>query len=145
MKSVGRCQEQKRQGIKFRCPLKMSKKVAGKYNHVCPANHPSFHTGKCSGCTKYIDVTNDARARVPRDSKEYKETFKTRQVVEQYYSRLGDREAEQTTHYSFLAISNQMTIAHLTASLVAVAAAIILEQPDRMRCWRTFAQPAKVA
>ncbi len=38
-----------------------------------------------------------------------------------------------------------MTIAHLTASLVAVAAAIILKQPDKMRCWRTFAQPAKVA
>jgi hypothetical protein len=156
MKSVGRCQEQRRQRIKFRCPLKMSKKVAQKYNHVCPANHPSFHTGKCYGCTKYIDITNDARSMVPRDSKEYKEAFKTRQVVEQYYSRLGDREVEQTTHYGFRAIQNQMTIAHLTASLVAVAAAVILEQPDKMRCWRTllsarsrcwrtFAQPAKVA
>ena len=145
MKSAGRCQEQRRQRIKFRGPLKMSKKVAGKYNNVCPANHPSFDTGKCYGCTKYIDITNDARSMVPRDSKEYKETFKTRQVVEQYYSRLGDREAEQTTHYSFRAIQNQMTIAHLTASLVAVAAAVILQQPDKMRCWRTFAQPAKAA
>ena len=123
----------------------MSKKVTEKHNHACPANHPSFDTGKCYGCSKYIDVTNDARSMVPRDSKEYKEAFKGRQVVEQYFSRLGDREAEQTTHYSFRAISNQMTIAHLPASLVAVAAAIILEQPDRMRCWRTFAQPAKVA
>jgi len=29
--------------------------------------------------------------------------------IEQYFSRLGDREAEQTTHYGFTAISNQMT------------------------------------
>jgi hypothetical protein len=145
MKSAGYCREPKRQRIKFRCPLKMSKKVAGKYNNVCSANHPSFDTGKCYGCTKYIDITNDARARVPRDSKEYKETFKARQVVEQYYARLGDREVKQTSHYGFRAIQNQMTIAHLTASLVAVAAAIILEQPNKMRCWRTFAQPVKAA
>ena len=145
MKSVGRCLEPKRQRIKFRCPLKMSKKVAEKYNHACPANHPSFASGKCYGCTKYIDITKDARSMVPRDSKEYKETFKTRQVVEQYYARLGDREAEQTTHYGFRTIQNQMTIAHLTASLIAAAAAILLEQPDKMRCWRTFAQPTKAA
>jgi len=145
MKSAGHCPEQKRQRIKFRCPLKMSKKVAQKYNHACPANHPYFDTGKCYGCTKYIDITKDARSMVPRDSKEYKETFKTRQVVEQYYARLGDREAEQTTHYGFRAIQNQMTIAHLTASLIAVAAAILLEQPDKIRCWRTFAQPTRAA
>jgi len=145
MKSAGRCPERRRQRIKFRCPLKMSKKVAEKYNHACPANHPSFHTGKGYGCTKYLDITNDARSMVPRDSKEYKEAFKTRQVVEQYYARLGDREAEQTTHYGFRAIQNQMTIAHLTASLIAVAAAVILKQPDKIRCWRTFAQPTRAA
>jgi hypothetical protein len=52
---------------------------------------------------------------------------------------LGDREAEQTTHYSFKAIKNQMSIAHLCMSLVAVAAAILLAQPGKMRCYRTFA------
>jgi len=54
MKSAGRCKEQKRERIKFCCPLKMSKKVANKYNNTCPANHPRFNTGKCYGCTKYI-------------------------------------------------------------------------------------------
>ena len=49
------------------------------------------------------------------------------------------REVEQTTYYSFTAMSNQMTTAHLTASLVAVAAAILLKQPEKMRCYRTFA------
>ncbi len=73
----------------------------------------------------------------------YGETFKDRQVTEQYYSRLGDREVEQTTHYGFAAISNQMTIAHLSASLIAVAAAVILQQPDKIRCYRTFAHLLK--
>ena len=139
MKSAGRWTEGNRERIKFRCPLKMSKKIAAKFNNTCPANHPSFGTGKCYGCTKYLDVTDDARSRVPRDSKEFKEIFKHRQTVEQYFSRLGDREVEQTTHYSFTAISNQMTIAHLSASLIAVAAALILKQPDKIRCYRTFA------
>jgi hypothetical protein len=140
MKSVGRWTEGNRERIKFRCPLKAGKKVAAKYNNTCPANHPSFATGKCYGCTKYLDVTDDARSRVPRDSREFKETFRDRELVEQYFSRLGDREVEQTTHYALTAIRNQMTIAHLTASLIAVAAAVLLRQPDKMRCYRTFAR-----
>lgn len=139
MKSTGRWKEGKRERIKFRCPLKASKKVSAQYNHTCPAHHAAFDTGKCYGCTQYLDVTNDARAKVPRDSKEYKDTYKDRQAVEQYFARLGDREAEQTTHYSFKAIKNQMSIAHLCMSLVAAAAAILLEQPDKIRCYRTFA------
>lgn len=141
MKSAGKWTEANRDRIKFRCPIKASKKLAKKHGEICPANHPSFDTGKCYGCTKYLDVTDDARSRVPRDSREFKNTFRHRQTVEQYFSRLGDREAEQTTHYGFTAISNQMTIAHLTASLIAVAAGIELKQPDRIRCYRTFAQP----
>ncbi len=140
MKSAGRWTEGNRDRIKFRCPLKMSKKLAAKYNNACPAKLTSFDTGKCYGCTKYLDVTDDARSRVPRDSKEFKETFKDRQTVEQYFSRLGDREAEQTTHYSFTAISNQMTIAHLTLTAIAVAAGVLLKQPDKIRCYRTFAK-----
>jgi len=139
MKSVGRWTEGNRDRIKFRCPIKASKKFAKKHGEICPANHPSFDIGKGYGCTKYLDVTDDARSRIPRDSKEFKKTFKNRQIIEQYFSRLGDREAEQTTHYGFTAIANQMTIAHLAASLIAVAAALILKQPDKIRCYRTFA------
>jgi hypothetical protein len=144
MKSAGRWIESNRERIKFRCPLKTSKKLAAEYNHCCPAKDPSFDTGKCYGCTKYLDVTDDARSRVPRDSKEFKQTFKHRQIIEQYYSRLGDREVEQTTHYAFNAISNQMTIAHLAASLIAVAAAVVLKQPEKIRCYRTFAELPQV-
>jgi len=141
MTSAGTWTEGNRDRLKFRCPLKMSKELADKYNNTCPADHPSFTTGKCYGCTKYLDITDDPRSRVPRDSKEFKETYKDRQVVEQYFARLGDREAEQTTHYSLTTIKNQMTIAHLTASLIAVAAAIHLERPENIRCYRTFAEP----
>lgn len=140
MKSAGKWTEGNRERIKFRCPLKTSKKAAEKHENICPANHPSFDTGKCYGCTKYIDVTDDARSRVPRDSKEFKDTFKKRESVEQYFARMGDREAEQTTHYSLKTVRNQMTIAHLTASLIGVAAAILLKQPKKMRCHKTFAQ-----
>jgi hypothetical protein len=141
MTSAGTWTEGNRERLKFRCPLKMSKELDDKYNNTCPADHPSFDTGKCYGCTKYLDVTDDARSRVPRDSKVFKEKYKGRQVVEQYFARLGDREAEQTTHYGLTAIKNQMTIAHLTASLIAVAAAIHLEKPEKIRCYQTFAEP----
>jgi len=144
MKSAGAWTEGHRDRIKFRCPLKMSKDISGQSDHTCPANHPSFNTGKCYGCTKYLDVTDDARSKVPRDSTEFQETFKHRQTVEQYFSRLGDREAEQTTHYGYTAISNQMTIAHLTASLIAVAAGIHLKQPDKIRCYQTFADGVRL-
>lgn len=144
MKSVGRWTEGNRERIKFRCHIKASKKFASKFGSTCPVNHPSFDSGKRYGCTKYLDVTDDARARVPRDTEEFRQIFKDRQVVEQYYSRLGDREVEQTTHYGFNAISNQMTIAHLSASLIAVAAAILLKQPEKIRCYRTFAHLPKI-
>jgi hypothetical protein len=98
MKSAGQWIDGNRQRLKFRCPLKTSKKIAAQYDHVplgtpsgaCPAKHPLFDTARRYGCTKYLDVTNDARAQVPRDSKNFKETFKDRELIEQYFSRLGD-------------------------------------------------------
>lgn len=86
-----------------------------------------------------MDITNDARANVPRDSSLFKQTYKLRTEVERYFSRLGDREVEQTTHYKMKSIKNQMTIAHIYLSLVAFSAAILLKQPNKIRCFRTFA------
>lgn len=147
MKSHGTWTENLRTRIKFRCPIKVSKKVAKAYPHGCPINHPRFSEDKAYGCTKYIDITDDARSRVPRDSNLFKETFSTRTEVERYFARLGDREVEQTTHYQMKSIKNQMTIAHLSMSLVAHAAAILLKQPEKIRCYRTFAhrQPLRRA
>ncbi len=67
-----------------------------------------------------------------------KKTVEKRIVVEQYFSRLGDREVEQTTHYKLRSVKNQMTIAHLSQSLVALAA-VNLNRFDKIRCFRTFA------
>ena len=57
--------------------------------------------------------------------------MKGRQVVEQYFARLGDREVEQTTHYALNSVRNQMTLAHIAHSLVAVAAALLLDAPEK--------------
>lgn len=140
MKFNGKFKEGNRERMKFRCPLKTDKKCTQNYPGGCPVNHPRFFEGKQYGCTKYLDVTNDARAQVPRESSFFKETYKLRTEVERYFSRLENREIEQTTHYKNISIKNQMTIAHLSLSLVAYAAAILMKNPDKIRCFRTFAK-----
>ena len=137
----GMWQEDLRTRKKFRCPIKASVKFSKNYPMGCPIDHTDFNN---YGCSKYLDVTDDARSRVPRDSLSYKKTFKLRTEVERYFARLGDRELEQTTHYKMRAIKNQMTIAHLSLSLIAHAAAILMDQPDKIRCYRTFAREPAV-
>jgi hypothetical protein len=144
MKPNGTWTEALRTRAKFRCALKVSAACAQHYHQGCPVEHPLFFQGKAYGCTKYLDITDDARARVPRDSTLFKNTFNLRTEVERYFARLGDREAEQTTHYKMKSIKNQMTIAHLSLSLIAYAAALLLKQPDKIRSYRTFAHQAKL-
>lgn len=139
MKSNGIWTEGLRRRIKFRCPIKTDRQFAKRHPQGCPAGHPRFSTHKAYGCTKHIDITNDPRSEVQRDSSFFKNTFKLRHVVEQYFARLGDREVEQTTHYKLRSVQNQMTIAHLSMSLVASAAALLLKRPEKIRCYRTFA------
>ena len=134
----GLCRDRKNFKLKFRCPLKTHRAIAAKFPGGCPINHFRFSNGAAYGCTKYIDVTNDARSRMHRNSTLFKKTVKKRIVVEQYFSRLGDREVEQTTHYKLRSVKNQMTIAHLSQSLVALAA-VNLNRFDKIRCFRTFA------
>jgi len=131
--------EGKRDRVKFRCPIKTKGKHTFETPETCPVNHHRFTEGAAYGCTKYLDVTDDARSRVPRKSTLFKETYKKRIVVEQYFSRLGEREVEQTTHYKLRSVKNQMTIAHLSQSLIALAA-VQLQRPEKIRCYRTFAQ-----
>jgi len=49
-------------------------------------------------------------------------------------------DAEAAISLLSVAIENQMTIAHLAATGVAVAAGVLLKQPDKIRCYRTFAK-----
>jgi hypothetical protein len=116
-------------------------KFAKNFPLGCPVNHTCFNK---YGCTKYLDVTDDARSRVPRETLFYKQTYNLRTEIERYFARLGDRELEQTTHYKMRSIKNQMTIAHLSLSLVAHAAAILMKQPNKIRCYRTFSREPAV-
>jgi hypothetical protein len=144
MRSAGSWTEGLRKRLKFRCPLKINRDLAQKYPAGCPVNHTIFSQGKAYGCTKYLDVTDDARAQVPRDTQWFKDTYRKRIVVEQYFARLGDREVEQTTHYKLRSVQNQMTIAHLSMSLIAKAAAVLMQRPDKIRCFRTFAKEYRI-
>jgi hypothetical protein len=136
MKPAGVWSEGLRKRSKFRCPLKSSPS-SNPYPELCPVDNPRF--ANVYGCTTNLDITEDARSQVPRGTDLFKKIYRQRQTVEQYFSRLGDREVEQTTHYRLRTVQNQMTIAHLCMSLVAVAAGILLKQPEKIRCYRTFA------
>ncbi|MFV2038528.1 MAG: transposase, partial [Paracoccaceae bacterium] len=140
MRSAGSWTEGLRTRLKFRCPLKADRAFAKKYPVGCPVKHQRFFKDSAYGCTKYLDVTDDARAQVPRDTKWFKTTYRKRIVVEQYFARLGNREVEQTSHYKLRSVQNQMTIAHLSMSLIAKAAAVLMQQPEKIRCYRTFAK-----
>jgi len=122
---------------KYKCPLKNSQAI-NQYPDGCPVCNPKFDG---YGCTKYKSEPNTARASVPRESAEFQQEYAHRIKVEQYFARMGHQEAYQTTHYSLNAVKNQMTIAHLTMNLVALAA-ISIEKKEKMRCYRTFASVA---
>jgi hypothetical protein len=140
MRSAESWTEGLRTRLKFRCPFKANRAFAKKNPAGCPVENPNFSQGKAYGCTKYLDVTDDARAQVPRDTQWFKTTYRKRIIIEQYFARLGDREVEQTTHYKLRSVQNQMTIAHLSMSLIAKAAAVLMQQPEKIRCYRTFAK-----
>lgn len=140
MASYGQWKDTRRNALKhkFICPLKASKTLAKQYPSGCPANNPKF-TGY--GCTKYVQKSYSARASVRRDTESYQKIYSQRIAIEQYFSRLGTLEADQTEHYRLKTIRNQMTIAHLSQSLVALAA-VSLNKPENIRCYRTFARIA---
>lgn len=140
MKYQGICTDEKRIRVKYRCPIKSaSKKELKDLPKECPVQHSSLYAGRGYGCTAYIDLNGDARSQVQRNSKQFQDTFDLRTEVERYFSRLGPREVEETKLFNYRSIRNQMTISHLTLNLVAVAAAIILARPDKIRCYKTFA------
>lgn len=136
MKPAGLWTEGLRKRSKFRCPIKYAPST-NLSPVLCPVGNPRFDNRY--GCTTNLDITEDARSQVPRGTDSFKQISRQRQIVEQYFSRLGDREVEQTTHYRLRSVQNQITIAHLSMSLVAAAAGILLKQPQKIRCFRTFA------
>jgi hypothetical protein len=130
----GRCDEVHRKRLKYRCPIKVDTEVAERCGHRCPIDGPRFDD---YGCTRYVDVTHDARAQIDRQGETFKRLYALRQTVEQYFARFGPRPVEQTTHYSRRSVKNQVTIGHLSLALVA-AAAVAMERTDKLRSYRTL-------
>ncbi len=140
MKYAGFCVDDKRSRFKYRCPITAGRrKERENLPTACPIKHFRYETGNQYGCTAYVDLDGDARMSVPRASKAYVDTYALRTEVERYFSRLGPREVEEMSAYKYASVRNQMSIAHLTLNLVAVAAALVLDAPDKIRCWKTFA------
>ena len=140
MASDGQWKDTQRKALKhkFICPLKTSKTLAKRYPGGCPANNPKFNG---YGCTKYIQESYSARASIRRDTESYRKIYAQRIAIEQYFSRIGTLEADQTTHYRLKTIRNQIIIAHISQSLVALAA-VSMNMPENIRCYRTFARIA---
>lgn len=140
MSSDGQYTDARRQAIKhkFRCPLKTSHARANQFPQGCPVGCEKY-TGY--GCTKYIQESYSPRASVHRDTERFQKILDQRIAVEQYFSRMGVQEAYQTTHYSRQVVENQMFLAHISLSLVALTA-VSMEHPEKMRCYRTFAHVA---
>jgi hypothetical protein len=86
----------------------------------------------------YLGIINDARALVLRNTKRFETKYQLRMEVERYFARLGDCDAEQTTHYKRKSIQSLLAIAHLSMSLIVNAAARFVEQLDKIRFYRMF-------
>jgi hypothetical protein len=140
MSSDGTWTDTERQAVKhkFRCPLKTSKSVAKQHPNGCPVGCEKYNG---YGCTKYIQESYSPRASVNRNSQCFQNTLDQRIAVEQYFARMGLQEAYQTTHYSLHVVVNQMFMAHISLSLVALTS-VSFGKPDKMRCYRTFNQVA---
>jgi hypothetical protein len=136
MVSDGRWVDPRRHTIKhkFICPLKVSASRSKLYPAVCPAGCPKFAG---YGCTKYQQQSYSARNSVPRGTERFQYVYSHRIIVEQYFARLGTLEAYQTSHYRLNAIRNQVTIAHLTHSIIALAA-LHMGHKESFRCYRSL-------
>ena len=134
----GIVQEPHRTRLKERCPIKMRKHITIMFNNKCPINHPKFNTGKCYGCTAYIDITNDARASVQRDTVRFNRLYKQRHVVEIYNSHLQALKAEEARNFKLRSVQNRISLFHLSLSLIALSAAK-LGVFDKINSFLTFA------
>jgi transposase len=138
MSYCGLCKEANRTRKKYRCLIKVDKQARKIFGDKCPIDCEKFDG---YGCTRYIDVTNDARAMIDRTSAFFVNLYSLRIGAEQYFSRLSVNEFERTNLFNFKAIRNQMKIRHLALALVA-AAAYDIGRADKIRAYKTFVESA---
>jgi hypothetical protein len=125
---------QKRWRHKWVCPLHHSKKYTKQFI-VCPVFHPKFFSQK--GCYAYIRTDNDIRTIIDYGSNSFKADAKLRSGSERVFSRLLNVCMQNPPVISFNAVSNYVTIAHITVLLVALTAANN-DMKDKIRFIKSF-------
>ncbi len=124
-------------GITYRqysCPLHWRKRDAKQFL-FCPAQHPKYFEQE--GCNVLIRLTPTVRSQIPYGSSTFIETYNKRTSVERIFSRLLAIAAQKPTVRGVTAVSNHVTIAHITVLLVAKAAHAS-GHPDKLRFVRSF-------
>jgi hypothetical protein len=119
---------------KWVCPLHYSKKIARQYL-LCPAFHPKFFSQK--GCYVYIRIDQDIRSEIDYGSSSFKTDAKLRSGSERVFSRLLNICMQNPPVISINAVSNYVTIAHITVLLVALTAAKN-SMKDKVRFIKSF-------
>jgi hypothetical protein len=119
---------------KWVCPILHSKKIVQKF-FVCPILHPKFFSQK--GCYAYIRVDDDIRKQIDYGSKSFKKDFNMRSGSERVFSRLLSICMQNPSVVGLKATANYVTIAHITALLVALTAAKS-DSKDKIRFIKSF-------
>jgi hypothetical protein len=119
---------------KWVCPLHHSKKYASQFI-LCPAFHPKFLSQK--GCYVYIRIDQDIRSEIDYGSTSFKNDSKLRSGSERVFSRLLNICMQNPPVISINAVSNYVTIAHITVLLVALTAAKN-NMKDKIRFIKSF-------
>jgi len=135
---AGIFQDGNRLRLKERCPLKAFKKIAAHYPEGCPCKNPKFQG---YGCTAYQDITDDERSKVQRNTPRFEKIYAKRFTIEQTFSRVHELTIEEARHYRLRVISNANTISYLALALIALAS-VRMKKPEKIRCFRTFADAA---
>jgi hypothetical protein len=105
---------------KWVCPIHHSKKGVFTY-FICPIFHPKFFEQK--GCYAYIRVDKDVRTKIDYGSESFKKDLNMRTGSERVFSRLLSICMQNPPVVGLNATANYVTIAHITALLVALTAA----------------------
>jgi len=126
--------KQNRWRRKWVCPLHHSKKYARQFI-LCPAFHPKFFSQK--GCYAYIRIDNDIRTKIDYGSTSFKTDIKLRSGSERVFSRLLNICMQNPPVIGLNAVSNYVTIAHITVLLVALTAAKN-DMKDKIRFIKSF-------
>jgi hypothetical protein len=124
----------KRTRKKFVCPIKLSKKFSKLYPS-CPVSHPKFHNPQ--GCTAYLRIDQDIRKTIDYGSPKFDKIYNMRTCSERVFSRIINLALRNIPVKGIAAISNYLTLAHISALLVALTA-VKTGNRNKIRYFKSF-------